>query len=126
MPITLHVDGVLAPEYGASVGELGPTAPVGVLRIGAGSEGDSFAGQIGHVAIWSRALAPDELLVASVRGHALDLLSDAMGAGLAHYWRLGEGDDVFELDQVGLDAPIDLAAVNGELAPVEDAPRALE
>jgi hypothetical protein len=125
-PFTLLVDGVAVPDDGGSLGALGATVSGGVLRIGAGLEGESFSGRIGHVALWSRAVETDELFFASDRGHALDLRSDAMGAGLAHYWRLGEGDGEVELDLAGTEMPIDLMAVGGVLAAVEDAPAPLE
>ena len=56
----------------------------------------------------------------------LDLRDDAIGMGLAHYWRLGEGEAGFEIDLGSADLPVDLAAALGDLVVVEDAPLSLE
>ena len=125
--LQLHVDGVeLTAATSTSTG-LAAAPADGVIRLGAGTTGATFAGGLGHAAVWGRALSADELTLAAELGHALDLRDDAMAAGLAHYWRLGEGAGELELDEAPSGVPVDLEAVSaaGGLLASADGPQAL-
>lgn len=126
VPLALYVDGMPVAGDGVASGMPASPSSAGVLRIGAGSQGDGFSGRVGHAALWARALGEDELVVASVRGHALDLRAGDGGAALAHYWRLGDGEAGFEFDLADTGLAIDLAPSSANVLAVEDAPLPLD
>lgn len=77
----------------------------------------TWLGAIGHVAFFGLALGDDEIAEIFVRGHALDLRSNA-GAyqasdALLHYWRLGEDPNAVGYDSGSAATPIDLDDPSG-------------
>jgi uncharacterized protein YutE (UPF0331/DUF86 family) len=76
-------------EIGRSAPTTGPVAVNAPWAIGArGGGGDRyFAGQLRHVALWNRALAPATIAAHAATQDALNITE----AGLVGYWPLGEG-----------------------------------
>ena len=119
----LFVDGALQTPANANLTGNPPTFSdsAGRLFVGGGGSDSTgtWWGAIGHAAIWSEALADDEVDEIVARGHALDLREN-LGAyqakdALLHYWRPGESTSAVGFDFGRTSVPIDLDDAAGNV-----------
>jgi hypothetical protein len=121
--LRLFVDGVeLAPSI-ITDPEVSLSNVARELAIGASvfTPGVEAIARFGHVALFDRALLPDEVSALHQGRHHLDLREEDLGQGLVHYWRLGEEPALLGHDLGPL--PLDLVPLG--LAPSDvilDAP----
>lgn len=83
----------------------------------ASGAGDSWRGQLGHVAIWDSALSDAAMHEISVMGHGIDLRNAGLEYGeqeaLLHYWRLGDDSNGIGFDYGNASKLVDLDDASG-------------
>lgn len=124
----LHVAGSIVTGAAFSTGSTGALPVIdGALALG-GLGDNSFAGRLGHTAIFERALEDAVIEQLDVAGHEIDLrtdlASDAAASALIHYWRMGENEGT-ETDLGASGWPVDLGATGDGVYSVIDAPLSL-
>jgi len=121
----LSVDGLTRAPSSANLTGNPPVFGDSAGRVFVGGSGNTtgttgtWLGAIGHVAFFGLALGDDEIAEIFVRGHALDLRTNA-GAyqasdALLHYWRLGEDPNAVGYDSGPAATPIDLDDPSGSV-----------